>query len=70
MQNANSIILAHNHRQDDVTQVEKMFHLIYTKIAGGGDILGIEVLDHLIIVQAGRYRKVSKKKQNYFKEEL
>ena len=55
MQNANSIILAHNHPSGDVTPSGEDISLT-RRLQEAGDILGIEVLDHLIIGAGGRYR--------------
>jgi DNA repair protein RadC len=53
--NGASIILAHNHPSGDPSPSKEDVD-ITRRIAEGGNILGIIVLDHLIIGDNGRYR--------------
>ena len=55
LQNANSIILAHNHPSGDTTPSSEDI-LITKRLDEAGDILGIKVLDHLIVGAGGRYK--------------
>lgn len=48
LSNAASIILAHNHPSGDTTPSKEDIS-ITRRIKDGGDLLGIELLDHLII---------------------
>ena len=58
--NGASIILAHNHPSGDITPSREDI-LITKRLMEGGEILGIEVLDHIII---GDYRYKSFKEDN------
>ena len=53
--NGASIILAHNHPSGDPTPSREDIS-VTKRLVEGGNILGITVLDHLIIVDNGRYR--------------
>ena len=53
--NGASIILAHNHPSGDTTPSREDID-VTKRLVEGGNILGIEVLDHLIIGDNGRYR--------------
>lgn len=53
--NGASIIIAHNHPSGDPAPSREDVD-ITRRLAEGGDILGITVLDHLIIGDNGRYR--------------
>lgn len=59
--NGASIILAHNHPSGDVTPSREDVDTT-KRLVECGDVLGINVLDHLIIGDNGRYRS--------FKEDL
>jgi DNA repair protein RadC len=48
LQNSASIILAHNHPSDDVTPSREDLEL-NKRMVDAGEIMGIEVLDHLIV---------------------
>lgn len=48
IKNAVSVILIHNHPSGDPTPSKEDIRLTY-RIVEAGDILGIEVLDHVII---------------------
>ena len=58
--NGASIILAHNHPSGDVTPSREDI-LVTKRLMEGGEILGIEVLDHVIV---GDYRYMSLKEGN------
>ena len=58
--NGASIILAHNHPSGDVTPSREDI-LATKRLMEGGEILGIEVLDHVIV---GDYRYKSLKESN------
>lgn len=59
---AASVILAHNHPSGDVTPSREDIELT-RRMVQAGDIMGIEVLDHLII---GKSRFLSMKEANLF----
>lgn len=59
--NGASIILAHNHPSGDTTPSKEDIKTT-RRLVEGGDILGINVLDHLIIGDNGRY--ISLKEMN------
>lgn len=48
LRNCNTIILAHNHPSGDTTPSEEDLKLT-KKLVNAGEILGIEVLDHVIV---------------------
>ena len=60
---AASIILAHNHPSGDVTPSREDIDLT-KRMAQSGDILGIEILDHIIFAPSGRF--LSMKEANLF----
>ena len=53
--NGASIILGHNHPSGDATPSREDI-AITRRLVEGGKILGIEILDHIIIGDNGRYR--------------
>lgn len=55
--NGASIIIAHNHPSGDPAPSREDI-AITGRLVEGGEILGIEVLDHLIIGDSGRYRSL------------
>ena len=55
--NGASIILGHNHPSGDPTP-SKDDIAITRRLVKGGEILGIEILDHIIIGDNGRYRSL------------
>ena len=59
--NGASIIVAHNHPSGDTTPSREDVN-VTKRLVEGGNILGINVLDHIIIGDNGRYRS--------FKEDL
>ena len=61
LQNANSIILMHNHPSGDPTPSKEDIS-ITNRLAEVGEILGIKVLDHIII---GDNRYISLKEKNF-----
>ena len=61
MQNANSIILIHNHPSGDPTPSREDINTT-NRLIEAGNIIGIKVLDHIIIGDEKRY--VSFKQQN------
>lgn len=61
MVNAKSVIFSHNHPSGDTTPSGQ--DIILTKnLVSAGQLLGIEVLDHVIVSDMGYY---SLKKNNY-----
>jgi len=54
MQNAQRIILAHNHPSGDPTPSEEDLRMT-RKLIDVGDLLGIEVLDHIIVGKDEQY---------------
>ena len=61
MVNATSVIFSHNHPSGDTTPSGE--DIILTKnLVSAGQLLGIEVLDHVIVSDMGHY---SLKKNNY-----
>jgi len=55
MQNASSIILAHNHPSGDTTpSLEDVS--ITKRLYEAGNLLGVEVLDHIIVGANGKYK--------------
>jgi len=48
LQNANSIVLMHNHPSGDVTPSHEDIS-ITTRIAEAGKLMGVELLDHIIV---------------------
>lgn len=55
MQNANSIILAHNHPSGDTTP--SLEDVSMTKrLDEAGNLLGVDVLDHIIVGANGKYK--------------
>ena len=55
--NGASIIIAHNHPSGDPTPSREDVD-ITKRLVEGGDILGINVLDHIIVGDNGRYRSL------------
>lgn len=55
MQNANSIILAHNHPSGDTTPSSNDM-LITKRLNEAGILLGVTVLDHIIVGANGKYK--------------
>jgi DNA repair protein RadC len=55
MQNANSIILAHNHPSGDTTPSSNDM-LITKRLNEAGILLGVSVLDHIIVGAHGKYK--------------
>lgn len=55
MQNANSIILAHNHPSGDTTPSSEDI-LITKRLDEAGNLLGVVVLDHIIVGANGNYK--------------
>ena len=55
--NGASIIIAHNHPSGD-TAPSKEDVEVTNRLVEGGDILGINVLDHIIVGDNGRYRSL------------
>lgn len=55
--NGASIIIAHNHPSGDPTPSKDDVD-ITRRLVDGGDILGINVLDHIIVGDNGRYRSL------------
>lgn len=55
MQNANSIILAHNHPSGDTTPSSNDM-LITKRLNEAGILLGVSVLDHIIVGANGKYK--------------
>lgn len=58
--NANSIIIAHNHPSGDVSPSKEDIN-ITTKLKEAGDIIGINITDHLII-GSGNYMSFKEQK--------
>ena len=52
LQNANAVILMHNHPSGDVTPSSEDISLT-NRLANAGEILGIQVLDHIIVSSEG-----------------
>ena len=52
--NASQVIVAHNHPSDNLTPSVANRRLT-EKLRAGGDILGINVLDHIIVCKSGYY---------------
>ena len=52
--NARSIILGHNHPSGDVTP-SAADHLLTTRVASAGGLIGIPLDDHIIVAPDGRY---------------
>ena len=61
LQNANSIILLHNHPSGDPTPSKEDIN-ITNRLIESGDLLGIRVLDHIIIGDENNY--ISLKREN------
>lgn len=61
--NAASLILAHNHPSGDPAPSPEDI-AVTKRIAEAGELLGIELLDHVVIGDAGRF--VSLKERGYF----
>lgn len=61
LQNANSIILLHNHPSGDPTPSKEDI-TITNRLIESGDLLGIRVLDHIIIGDENNY--ISLKREN------
>jgi DNA repair protein RadC len=55
MQNASSIILAHNHPSGDTTPSLEDIS-ITKRLYEAGNLLGVEVLDHIIVGANGKYK--------------
>ena len=55
MQNANSIILAHNHPSGDTTPSSEDVS-ITRRLNEAGNLLGVNVLDHIIVGANGKYK--------------
>jgi len=55
MQNASSIILAHNHPSGDTTPSSEDISTT-KRLDEAGNLLGVEVLDHIIVGANGNYR--------------
>ena len=55
MQNANSIILAHNHPSGDTTPSSEDIS-ITKRLNEAGNLLGVNVLDHIIVGANGKYK--------------
>ena len=55
LQNANSIILAHNHPSGDVTPSGEDISLT-RRLQEAGNLLGVVVLDHIIVGVNGNYK--------------
>ena len=62
LNNAASVILAHNHPSDDTTPSREDIELT-RRMVSAGEIMGIEILDHIII---GPSRFLSMKESNLF----
>jgi len=57
IQNANAIILGHNHPSGDSTPSSEDIHMTHA-IVKASKLLGIELLDHLIITPSGSWSSV------------
>lgn len=55
MQNANSIILAHNHPSGDTTPSSEDIS-VTKRLDEAGNLLGVDVLDHIIVGANGNYK--------------
>lgn len=55
MQNANSIILAHNHPSGDTAPSSEDIS-ITKRLNEAGNLLGVKVLDHIIVGANGKYK--------------
>lgn len=62
LNNAASVILAHNHPSDDATPSREDIELT-RRMVQAGEIIGIEILDHIV---AGPTRFLSMKESNLF----
>ena len=55
--NANSIMIFHNHPSGDPTPSEQDLY-ITKRLKEAGDIIGVELLDHIIIGEQGRFESL------------